>query len=490
MDAPRAAGLGVMAALLAAGVLAVRGCAAEPQASPGTAGEQDAAAAEADARLDGSRDGDARGDVDARTDADAAADVAPPDARKDALPDAVPAGWQEYTGWSADCPLYVPGPGAQMPPPIEWEPCPAPPVPPELGCRRMKITWDGTIGFYPNFSLDPQTGAALLQFTRTGPDYNNSVFYRLVAEADGPVRTALLQTNASWDCQFFEQSLADGRFAVSAVTRLQGSGADAGKEEEGVVAGGIDDRTPTTVLKLPADPTAHSDWRISSDWIVQTKYFPKAWTWDLSSTTTIYDPAQDPDGLPAYLPIIHHKDVFVIVGDFGLCGVMSWNPTVGLRPLLRWYGDPTRGAGNFGTDGVDMVWTYTTGAHACHTDMEDSREVWTAPYTVDPAQVQSTARRLRSDVRGLTGHSYAVGFGYAARGSDFGSPRTNSFFIVRLSDGVSWILNGDPDADTLSWGPNVLGFTHDEVFLTGSMQGEIGIFRIRLDTLGPGTPPD
>ncbi len=184
--------------------------------------------------------------------------------------------------------------------------------------------------------------------------------------------------------------------------------------------------------------------------------------------------------------------MFSRVSSGARCGVMSWNVEHGSRPLLRWYGDTTHGAGNFGADGTDMVWTYSTGAKACNTDPPNP-EVWTAPYTTDPAVVSSSAHRLRADVRGMSPNPYAVGFGYAMRPIDFGDPPTNALFVVRLSDGVGWPIPGTPDGTRLSW-TTALGFTQTELFVAANMQnnGIVAqtIVRIRLDSLGPGVPAD
>ncbi|MCP4643700.1 MAG: hypothetical protein GY851_24855, partial [bacterium] len=159
---------------------------------------------------------------------------------------------------------------------------------------------------------------------------------------------------------------------------------------------------------------------------------------------------------------------------------MSWNPQQGLRPLLRWYGDTTHGAGNFGTDGVDMVWTYGQGPEACKND-SDNPEVWTAPYTLDPDEVAATAHRLRSDYRGMSGsYHYEVGFGYAGRGvGGLPAPYNDALFIVRLSDGVSWTIPGAPDDNDLSWS-GALGFTEEEIFVKAFSPGGMNILRIRL----------
>jgi hypothetical protein len=359
------------------------------------------------------------------------------------VPDSVPAGWEPYVGWSPDCPLFVPGKAGQMPPPIEWEPCPDP-VPKQLACRRMKIAWGGYLTPYPSFALDTDSGAPLLQFTRmrVGANAHVSGFW-LVAAIDGPVRTAFFQPNSSTECQFTERDLSDNRYVFGALTRSGPAGAGGVRAlEEGVLAGGIDAPTPTTVLKLAADEGLTSSWYMSSDWIVQGKGFRKAWSWDLQTTRMVYDPASDPDGLPGMTPTVRGKHVFVQVGNLARCGVMAWTEDVGIRPLLRWYGDSTHGAGNFGTDGKDMVWTYGQGPNACFND-QPTPEVWAGPYTLDAAELSAKAKRLRSDYRGMAPrHSaYAVGFGYAARAvSSIPAPHVgNGLFIVRLSDGVSWV---------------------------------------------------
>jgi hypothetical protein len=266
--------------------------------------------------------------------------------------------------------------------------------------------------------------------------------------------------------------------------------AAAGGWEEGFVGGGIDEPFPTLLLRLPTDSTSSSAWRGSSDWIVQWKGYRMAWSWDLQTTKMIYSAAQDPEGLAAGVTVVVGPNVYVHVGGLHICGIMSWNADKGLQPFLRWYGDTTRGASNFGTDGKDMVWTYSEGAKACDTD-PPKPEVWTAPYTIDPAEVKAKGKRVRSDVRGQTSKPYEVGFGFAVRTTSFGSPMSNGMFVVRLSDGFSWVVPGAPnDADSLSWGPP-LGVTQDEVFTVGSMKDSgISIYRIRLDSLGPGTPPD
>jgi len=107
----------------------------------------------------------------------------------------------------------------------------------------------------------------------------------------------------------------------------------------------------------------------------------------------------------------------------------------------------------------------------------------TAPYTTDPAEAQGKARRLRTDPMTLSLAHYRVGCGYAAR-----AVCTNqdgcALMVVRLSDGVAWMARGK---DPMTYGTIAVGTTCEEVFFQDPW-GRVG--RVRLDSLGPGIPPD
>ncbi len=470
----RASAVVVALAVCSFAIAACRGCTSKDGVTDGAAGSAPDAAVDrkpdlvAEARPDATEVEAPQPDVASEPDA---ASERPGDSGC-ALSD-----WQPWTGWSDQCPIYVPAPGCQLPAPIEWEPCP-PPVPQDIVCKRMKNTWGGTASPFPRFWRDPSSGAALILFTREEHPSDTGSAVRLVAEADGPLRMAQFYADYhSAQCAYSEEDLSDSRYLLNPHT-------GSALQNRGAIGGTIDSATPS-VLQRVNEP---SNWRISSQWVAQlTLGAVKAWSWDGNTSTMVYEAAKDPNGLQPHDPLPRNSDIFVNVGDLTLCGEMSWNPQDGLRPLLRRYSDPTWAAGNFGTDGKDMVWTQSQGANACDNDGPNP-EVWTAPYTTDPAVLKTTARRVRTDVRGMSAYPYAVGFGYAARWDTFGSPMANSAFIVRLSDGRSWVLIGFPKAGTLDW-TQPLGFTDQELFISAGVP-DTTIVRIRLDSLGPGTPPD
>jgi hypothetical protein len=475
--AAAAAAIGLPALVL---VASCHGCGTSDDAGSTTgkdAGSEAEAEAGADVRLDIASEADSAGG-----DGTDARDTEP-------LPDGTPPGWQEWTGWSNQCPLYVPGDGAEMPPPIEWEPCSAA-VPSYLDCRRMKDTWSGAglgISGYPNFTLDPQDGKPLLQFTRIRIGGDENISYRLVAEADGVVRNAILNLDSvNNDCGYLEKDVYKNLFAHYVHTRTGSKADGSAGDEYGFLGGPIDVSPPTTVFR-PADATRPSSWFISDRWIIQfTTGRHEAWNWDFSESQMVYSSALDPDGLPPFKATLVGGDVFSTVGTNNHCGMMSWSLEHGSRPLLRWYGDTSHGAGNFDTDGKDMVWTYSSGPKGCGVDASNP-EVWTAPYTTDPAEVATNARRLRKDKGGMSADAFAVGHGYSMR-----TVGTGGLYVVRLSDGNATFMKDYPSGQKFAWG-DVLGFDSEELFVTiyydEGFAGET-IARIRLQSLPFDLPPD
>jgi len=207
----------------------------------------------------------------------------------------------------------------------------------------------------------------------------------------------------------------------------------------------------------------------------------------MKTSHPVYSPADDPEGLSNGEMVVWGKDIFIGIGGLEPHGVVSWNLDQGVQPLLRWPGDHTRAASLLGTDGKDMVWWYGEGKNLGET-VFPKRSVMTAPYTTDPAVIQTTAKRLRSDPAGLDyPATWAVGCGYAAR-AGFVDGLNWELSVVRIQDGASWILPGTIDGTSI-WA-YAMGVTCDEVFVLWGSQGIQNIVRLRLDSLGPPLTPD
>jgi hypothetical protein len=174
-------------------------------------------------------------------------------------------------------------------------------------------------------------------------------------------------------------------------------------------------------------------------------------------------------------------------GDGSYLGLMAWTPERGAYPFLTYPGDPSRGASGLGTDGLDMVWTYGEGKGP-ELEPYPAGSVMAAAFTTDPTLLEP--RRLRSQPSPHYGpvSPWQVGCGHAAV-----EWAVDEVLVVRLSDGWSWALTTPnpeaPPAAQWHFG-TVYAITCEEVFLRAGSPPAMNIAGVRLDALGPGTPPD
>ncbi|MEZ4224672.1 MAG: hypothetical protein R3B13_27220 [Polyangiaceae bacterium] len=405
------------------------------------------------------------------------------------LPKEVPAGWEEYTGYSCGCRFYVPGPTAAPLDPVEWEACPQP-GPIGVSCQRMKTPWTtgSAIRVAPRYWYDSTTDRSYLQFARLRvADATNTVRHSLVAEADGAIKSALLEVGLG--CTLVEAGVQGGKYVFGA--RGQSNGGEI-TGQEGFTGGSVG-QAPTVGHNYALEQYDQSSWRMTSEWIIRWKNGLFGRRFDApDEEVTIFSPGKDVEGLPPYNVQGVGESVLFRVGSGVTSGVMAWTQSGGVVPVVRYVGDANRAAGNFGTDGVDMVWTYGEGTY--DQGKFTTQSVMTAPFSLDTATVEKTVRRLRSDPGVQSALGFAVGSGYAARRIDDVSSGVENasadLLVVRLVDGVSWQVKMPAATE----GPafmTALGFSKDEVFATAQFKdASTAIVRIRLDSLGPGTPPD
>jgi hypothetical protein len=182
-------------------------------------------------------------------------------------------------------------------------------------------------------------------------------------------------------------------------------------------------------------------------------------------------------------------DIFIQIGEIHTGGVAIWTEAEGTKPLILWPAN-TRTVHHFDTDGKHHVWTEAEGWNNSTTTFAQA-DVFVAPYTLDQAKVTQTRKKLTKDLNVLSGTPWKVGCGYAARKLAASTPLSNSLMVVRLSDGTSWLLpGGDPSQPWRYDFLNAFGITCTHVYTTVALpSGAPTIARIRLDSLGPGTPP-
>jgi hypothetical protein len=389
------------------------------------------------------------------------------------VPAAVPAGWRPLLDWSADCPLWLPPSRDALPAGLRWEPC-ATDLPDRLSCRQIAVDWehDGNPAFArsPHFWAD-RLGRGALFFTRNaiaGRGGPSSYLEWVVTEVDGPVEFAMrMPVDGGWRCVATEQDLNEGRFAIR--LRGDGSGPGLGSDADALLVGRIGRLEPELAWRDATASTA--SWAVGAEWLVRGAAPERELFLHRAA-----DPGRppvtlsSPDGArPAgSMPRVVGAEVVYERERGG--GLMAWDEGRGARALTRGAQD-----GNLGTDGSHLVWTRDEGGR---------RSIMAAPFATDPGELRP--RRLRSDpspILGAHDMRFAVGCGFAGRNAM--PPR--DLLLVRLADGVSWRLAAAPG---WSWG-QVLGFTCEEAFVTAFSRGQgISIARVRLDSLGRGTPPD
>jgi len=403
-------------------------------------------------------------------------------------PSVVPEGWKAWT-CSPGCPLWLPPNEASMPPEIEWEPCEGQPEA-GLECQQMVADWPSDsykVGFFPKLDVAPD-GTPNLMFERNSLGGNGSPeSYRdfLVVAVDGSVRFALRQPvpKGGGGCSVMLEDFNEGILAA----RMRGDGNGDAMEspfESLIVVDRLGD-SPTLPL-LEDDQALKTNWSSGRKWLVGYSVpgsLVQAYdTATFGEPVFLTSPADDPDGLSmSGRATVVGDSVFMTLGSLNMDGIIAYDEVLGYHPFVRWFGDTSRGAANLGSDGIDMVWSEGEGKPPGD-GIYPVRRIMTAPFTTDPDKLE--ARRLRSDLSGLFGldrGKFKVGCGYA--GHDGAVPQDK--LIVRIEDGWSWELK---HTDDWKWG-RVLGFTCEEVFIgTGTVSGTIT--RVRLDSLGPGIPPD
>ncbi len=409
----------------------------------------------------------------------------------------LPVGWEPHTDWSCKCGFFVPGPKGEMPKPFEWESCP-PTAPTGFSCRKLKPFWTKGMGRSiadESFLFDdPKTGKKLLGAHRLFVDGQIDRRMVVVQDLEGSVRYAFMQIAPPLGgCVLLFDDANDGHIGF----RVEGDNALASLDmkKQAIIGGDVDSRHSPVVFRYEFkqnSPLGMHSW-VSRKWVI--RYTPTGslvvTDWSFTQTRAIYDPSDDPEGMPAFDVLMRGTGAFFTLDARGNVYVMSWDPSNGTRPLLRWYGDSTRSAGNFATDGKDMVWTYAEGRGA-QSEAFKTYLVMAAPFETDPSLVAKTARPLRKDPDHdfMPQAAYKVGCGYAAHVIG----QSNHVLVLRLSDGASWTIPGWQPPERYDWAwRSVIGVTCEEVFVyvqESSQPEQNTIARIRFDSLGEPTPSD
>jgi hypothetical protein len=421
--------------------------------------------------------GGSRGDADGTAADDAALDAIAPDSG-DPL-----AGWTYFPVLDPSCQLYVPSSAALLPPPIQWQPC-VNAIPSGLACQQMKYDWQapksGHIDSGSIAALEPD-GSVAISMSRW---FSNNLVYRMVADADGPVRSAILELPSTNLCTIGSgNSLDEGRLAYTVV--MDPNPSQPSQSWTAGIGGGIDDLVPRIFQEhkdfTPRQYVAGN--MALLEWGPGLPLF--SWS-DGGQIDSLATPDQQvgtaPSGTPAEF-LFSGDALFFSVHSGSYYRIAAYTPAAGIAELIAAGGDSTRSSLDLGTDGHDLVW-----AEASMTSSQLSNVAWmTSPFATTEAAVQR--RQLRNEAAPYcAGAPFVVGCGYAAQcGYGTNGPQVG-VRIVRLSDGQSWPLLTQNGVDPWIWSEPI-AITCSEVFVRVQTPGDFNIARVRLDSLGPGEPP-
>ncbi len=345
----------------------------------------------------------------------------------------------------------------------------------------MTIEWNPTeklipIGLTPK--MENSAAGPILGFQRNLP---NGARFEIIAEADGPARASVFAPHPGPNTCYLEvQALRDDN-VIYAVFGDDGEQDWTLSPRKGAFGGSIDDLHPHVLASYK--DSSSDGWYCSATRVYRlTGPFEfYAYDWNMNNKTFITSEAKDPEQLQLSQALPAGDSFFWTTGNLYVSGINSWNFADGARPFIRYIGDGTRGAGNLGTDGTSLVWSYAEGKKPSETAYP-VRAIMTAPFTTDPAKLAS--KRLRSDPsNSIAGQPFHVACGRAAHGG-----KLQPVVVVNVKDGTSWEIPEQPNPNFYL--STVIGLSCDHVYLLGAFGQRYNIARIRLDSLGPALPPD
>ncbi len=407
-------------------------------------------------------------------------------------PGYVPEGWIPFTEYSCSQPFYMPSSPEYLPKPLKWKPCPDAAQLPK-GCEVQDTDWPHDMHTRSNRSglWATPNGHSLLarmRVTNVDPAFAEVVVADL--HDTGKILFAIgISGRAADGVAIYPETFVDGVLTLALV-------GGAGVAENALIA----ERQGVMLVDYP-------NWKIGVSHVESSK-LKFSWTanrdWlyrgeGLARRTVVF-PRSNPDAPPEVVfpsstaPQFVPGPTTLVSGAAFTNGYSGNRRTIlihthqdGARPLLA-FEDPLLGAGNFGSDGKDIVWTFGEELGRLESGIYAKQTVMTAPFTTNPAELKPW--RLRSDPGRVMSNGYAVGCGYAAR-----HEAPDSAFVVRLSDGQSWHV---PGTRNFRW-PSIVGIDCAHVYAyydympttpTSNPDDTLGIARIRIADLGPGEAPD
>lgn len=395
---------------------------------------------------------------------DATTDGTPPDPL-------APPGWASYPSHDPDCPLYLPSSAAALPAPLAWAAC-ATTLPPSVVCEQASFAGADAYGF-SGWHHDKTVTLGVSQWG-FAPGYTG------VVDVDGPVHRATYF--ASGECYTDMMNVNDGKFVEAIIDTRNGTSYHGG----GFVAGSIDALVPERDVSFsPSDKADHFP-IVSKTFGVLDTYYDKftpdgpwyrLYPWGEDASAPLPPPGS---ALFAGSALLWSDGVSVSVVP---------TPGATRQPFLPTNPDAGDGVDWFTSDDTQMLWLDQANVPEAGLVAYADASLMVAPLTSDRTKI--AARRVAGESGELGG--YVIGCGYAARNYRDSDTNATGLRVERLSDGRSWQIE---DLPTWYWSQPV-GISCTHVIANAGRPGPMKnsgakfvLARLRLDSLGPGSPPN
>ena len=320
--------------------------------------------------------------------------------------------------------------------------------------------------------------------------YQSDGTFHFSSEIDGPMLTAIRE-QAPTKCVLGDV-VTDGDHYAYRVYDAEAKG-EVSSYGGGSLGGSLDELRPK-VLRHNHDSYTRGFIAGDPGLLEVSGGLMSLYSWnDGSLIKDIWSSSQD-NGLAQNYQFFRGDTLFWASDDSAINKQKVYTGAAGVKDLLSFGDDFSRGVADLGTDGQQLVWIEGMNRPQPNGVFPDVT-AYVAPFTTNPAQI--VKRALRSDLSGYpfgTG-PFVVGCGYAARSTfvkrDGGLE--DGTILIRLSDGYAWHL---PDGPGVDWGWRTpLAITCDEIFVTvverptPTAVPRVNVARVRIDSLGPPTAP-
>jgi hypothetical protein len=451
---PRGAGVLVGLVALAQGATSLGGCESGPSDTPPAA---DASAPEA-----------------------AVIDASP---RRDAAREAGPTGstlrfedWARWDDYSPNCELRIPANKEQFPPPLVWEPTPAYGSTGIRG-KRIRIDWapapSGDWMRDKNDGLVMPDGTVLLQIGEA----RESGYLHVIADLQGEIRSAIYAPLKK--CALDSRPSNGSHYAYGMYEYVGG----VESVTHGAIGGVIGAPHPSAVAKYERSRgvTAAEQGVVEGEGAFLSVVIHP---WDGVSPSTKVFGGLSVIGLRAYQDIF-----FFSVSTTDIGAMKVYTPEYGLKDLLTYPGDRTRGAANLNTDG--KVWVWLEGSERPPGELLFPKvALMTSPFVRDVSKIVPRAVRTDLTGNGMGTASLVTACGRVARYAARNFPDGHvdmGFEIFNLGDGTGWFLpQSIPGVGSFSM---LMALTCDEIVLMSEQivpneERRNTVVRLELSSLG------